>query len=729
MKIKLLSILIVLGFLVSGFSVVGQPDSDSVQMRERITIEPISLSIQSETYSVLSIEGSGKMNTQENSYQTPVQTLTYTYAEGTIIEDISIIPTQTYTQKLDYPLQATPTAQPLSVEFSVENEENVELKALDEWYSYRLGHGLINFHERGIILDIELHPLLYNSDSMSITLAESFDVEITTTQTAPQPTPSKENYDLLILTGDDFSNELQNLVLHKNSIGTATKMVTLSEIQGGTYFTVEGRDSAEQVKYFIKNAIDQWNIAYVLLVGHSTVFPVRSTHIRVSSSDTEQFVSDLYFADIYDSSGNFSSWDTNENNLFCEYEWGSERNTDEGIDFYPDVLFGRLPAYQDEEVELVVEKIIAYEENEAYTQDWFTNLLVGGGDTFPGDDDGISEGEYTNEKIMNIMDTFSFDIFWASNGRLSGVAPSGVQKLKDGINAGCGFIDLSGHGNTRSWATHPFENSNSWLPQPTQGFLNSQVRNLENGDALPIVVTGACSVAKYNANVNTFCWAFLAAEDGGGIASFGCSALGYGYLGRYVTEGLIGKMELDIFKAFAREGASTIGELLVSALNDYIEPNMGPGDIKMVTEYHLFGDPSVRIGEDSTPPNTPERPTGPADGSFKDTHEFTTSSVDPDLDDLYYQFDWGDGTYSAWVGPYDSGEQISVEHKWDERGDYQVRVKCKDTHGKQSDWSAPSVISLPRVFEFSDILEMLFDLFPNLEPLYSWVVSTFAFGK
>ena len=316
MKIKMLSILIVLGLLVSGFSVVGQLDSDEVQMRERITVEPISISIQSETYSVLSIEGSGQMNTQEDSYQTPVQTLTYTYPEGTIIEEISITPIETYTQTLDYPLQATPTAQPLAAELLIEDNVNVELKALDEWYSYRLGHGMINSYERGLILNIELHPVLYDADSMSITLADSFDVEITTTQTESQTTPTKENYDLLILTADDFTNELQSLVLHKNSIGTAAKMVSLSEIEAGTYFALEGRDSAEQVKYFIKNAIDQWNIAYVMLVGHSTVFPVRSTHIRVSSSDTEQFVSDLYFADIYDSSGNFSSWDTNENNLF-----------------------------------------------------------------------------------------------------------------------------------------------------------------------------------------------------------------------------------------------------------------------------------------------------------------------------------------------------------------------------------------------------------------------------
>lgn len=720
MKIKLLSVIIVLGFLVSGFSVVGQPEVNTFQMQETVFVSPIQITTE-KTHCVIDIEGEG-MNTKESSYQTPIQHKTYTFALGTNIEDINVLPKGISTQQLTFPLLETPKAQPLSSEFTIHVSENKEIEPINEWHTVKIGHGMISSSERGLLVDIQLHPVQYRPETMEISVAESFDITITTSGPSNPSTTSKETYDLLIVGPEEFSTQLQPLVSHKNSIGTTTKLVTLSEIESENYFPLQGRDEAEQLKYFIKNAIEQWNIVYVLMVGHSSVFPVRYTNIRVSSSDTEQFPSDLYFADIYDASGNFSSWDTNGNDVFCEFEWGSERNTDEDIDFYPDVLFGRLPAYQEEEVETVVEKIITYEENEACTQDWFTNLLVAGGDTFPGDDDLISEGEYTNEKIMNIMDTFSYDIFWASNERLQGVAPSGVQKLKDGINAGCGFIDFSGHGNTQTWATHPFENSNQWLPQPTQGFLNSQVATLSNDDALPIVVTGACSVAKYTSNVNTFCWSFLTAENGGGIASFGCSALGYGYLGRWVTEGLIGKMELNIFKAFIREGATTIGELLVYALNDYIEADMDAGDLKMVTEYHLFGDPSISIAEESIPPNTPERPTGPTDGSFRDTHSFSTSSTDPDLDDLYYQFDWGDGTYSAWAGPYNTGEEISVEHKWDDQGEYQVRVKCKDTHGKQSDWSAPSVITLPRVFDFEEILQALFSALPFLEPIYQWLI-------
>ena len=54
----------------------------------------------------------------------------------------------------------------------------------------------------------------------------------------------------------------------------------------------------------------------------------------------EIFVSDLYYADIYNGTGGFSSWDSNTNNIFGEYHW--EGQTD-AVDLHPDVYLTRLP--------------------------------------------------------------------------------------------------------------------------------------------------------------------------------------------------------------------------------------------------------------------------------------------------------------------------------------------------------------------------------------------------
>ena len=44
-----------------------------------------------------------------------------------------------------------------------------------------------------------------------------------------------------------------------------TKLVIHDDICDSVYFPVEGRDCAEEMKYFIKNAFDQWGTKYVLL--------------------------------------------------------------------------------------------------------------------------------------------------------------------------------------------------------------------------------------------------------------------------------------------------------------------------------------------------------------------------------------------------------------------------------------------------------------------------------
>ncbi|GAG15692.1 unnamed protein product, partial [marine sediment metagenome] len=69
------------------------------------------------------------------------------------------------------------------------------------------------------------------------------------------------------------------------------------------------------------------------------------------------------------------------------------------------------------------------------------------------------------------------------------------------------------------------------------------------------------------------------------------------------------------------------------------------------------------------------------------SHDYTTSTTDPNNDQLYYQFDWDDGTYSNWVGPYNSGDPASASHSWNDPDTYNIKVKAKDVFGEESDWS------------------------------------------
>ena len=92
----------------------------------------------------------------------------------------------------------------------------------------------------------------------------------------------------------------------------------------------------------------------------------------------------------------------------------------------------------------------------------------------------------------------------------------------------------------------------------------------------------------------------------------------------------------------------------------------------------------------------PDRPTisGEAEGSSGESYDYTFVSTDYEGSDLWYYVDWGDDTFEDWFGPYSSGEEVVVSHTWDERGEYSIRVKARDTLGEESPWGTLEV-SMP----------------------------------
>lgn len=102
--------------------------------------------------------------------------------------------------------------------------------------------------------------------------------------------------------------------------------------------------------------------------------------------------------------------------------------------------------------------------------------------------------------------------------------------------------------------------------------------------------------------------------------------------------------------------------------------------------------------ESSNPPDKPAKPQGVISGRFGVEYEYISSAVDPDGDEISLLFDWGDGSSSGWIGPFDSGEEVSISHKWNGLSEksFEVRVKAKDIYGKISEWSDPLVVTMPR---------------------------------
>jgi hypothetical protein len=640
---------------------------------------------------------------EENSYLMeqgkpliPSYLETYYFPFGTKINSVTVTTDDSNTQTLSKMLAPTP-----QMYISGERSENEYI--LDygtepypsTWYAYRVGCGRFD-NELQIIVTVEVYPFKYHPQEQIIEYVSEAEVLIDYEIATPTPTiqSSNDNYQLIVIAPSQFSSQIAPLITHKEGRGVTSKFVSLTDIYNGVYFPATGRDNPEKIKYFIKNAVENWLTGSVLLVGGSNYVPARETHVYLANDPVygdEIFVTDLYYADIYNATGGFSCWDTNNNDIFGEYNWNGEYDE---VDLYPDVYLARLPATSGSQVTTAVNKIVNYENNPAYLQDWFNTFVLVGGDTFVGDTHEVPEGEYSNEKALEIMDGFVPDKIWATNGKLGGVIPTGVANIQSAINSGAGFVDMSGHGNTNIWATHPLGDSSTWIPTPIPGgFRLTHIGNLNNGNKLPIVTVEACSTAKFNVDPNCYNWAFIHKSNGGAIGTFGATAIGYGYGGTAVIQGLIGKIGLDTYRGYRLDGATTLGEMWARSINRYIKPNMNAGDYKTVEEWTVFGEPTLTIATESQPPAKPQTPSGPASFKIRVAQTFTTSTTDPEGDQIYYMWDWGDGTTSGWIGPYNSGETASATNTWNSKGDYEIRVVARDEHGQLSPWSDPLPIT------------------------------------
>jgi YVTN family beta-propeller protein len=91
----------------------------------------------------------------------------------------------------------------------------------------------------------------------------------------------------------------------------------------------------------------------------------------------------------------------------------------------------------------------------------------------------------------------------------------------------------------------------------------------------------------------------------------------------------------------------------------------------------------------NTAPATPDSPVGPVVGIPGFPSVFKASTTDRNNDNISYQFDWGDGTASAWSNFIPSGDTVSSSRLYLQRGIYAVRVHAQDERDEMSGWSAP----------------------------------------
>jgi len=609
-----------------------QPDTTTINIFQRFSSpkikdkeEFLNIHIQ-ETNSYLKTTGEPILPSYQKTIEFPLGTrikdIKCTYSEVDVIQlPKKIIPAskpRPYAEKDALPLEI--------------NEQIYTRNTLypENWYSYKLVGGLNRKSEHTTFLSLQITPVRYNPVKNNMQFINSIKLEILYEEPSEQNFIADE-YDLLIISYDLYKPLLKPLVDHKESHNIKTKLVTIKEIYNSVYFPVEGRDNPEKIKYFIKNAIENWDIMYVMLVGNFRKVPIIHTHLETDAGGIYEelyFATDLYYADIYDSEGNFSSWDTDNDSVYGE--WHDPGSMEDKLDLAPDIHLGRLACMFASEVKTLVKKIIHYEEN-TQGSEWFNTMIVCGGDTFNKNWEGgtdYDEGEVAAEKALEYMSEFNPVRLYASLDNLLTV------NIHNETNKGAGFLYFVGHGNPKYWSTHKNGDYANW----TGGWSNKNILKLTNTGMYPILMVGGCHNSEYDVTplnllkgilnegigyflydsegfgsyylynwvLECWSWVFLKNPEGGAIASMG--SVGYGgvnigdYNGNEIPdciEGLDGWFETQFFKIYNEENVDILGETYSQVLTDYINTfsvYTDRYDCKIVETHLLLGDPTLKIG-------------------------------------------------------------------------------------------------------------------------------------
>ncbi len=635
---KFLSILIVGLFVLSGLGAVAFPNGKDISTDHQIISISSPIINEIDGYVTIDVKESTSMIMSTGKPMLPVFSKTYIYPVGTQIEDVQV---SMDTVKTTVNQIVHPAPKPVALTTEDIDAADVEIRPDDCIYqsnslypsqSYQVRSGIgIDHDERVLFVNVDCYAQYLPSQNVVYT-PENIDISVS--YKLPEIDYfSNDEYDMLIITDENFIDDMQPLVDHKNDLGIRTIMETTQDIYG----QYNGRDEQEDIKLRIFDAVMDEGITYVLLAG-GRIGQTDKWYVpeRVVTNDDDSdyetgYASDLYYADVIKKNQygipEFENWDSDGDGLYAEsYAMGFSYRIEDKIDYYPDVYLGRLPFRYSWEPEIIVNKIIDYELGTNENDSWFRSVLLAGGDTSPPARGNVDEGVYEGEISTGLTgqylgaDGFNVEKLYTSLGNFNK-----VSDFIDKVNPGNGFIHVAGHGNPAVWGNfYPDAESEEEF---AYGFTIIDIRKFTNGNKLPIIVIGGCHNGQFNSTMqqlvesvdsgdftgigrlewvphDTCSW-WMLQEGGGSIASIGNTGLGYGYINSYCTQGLGGWLNPQFFIVYSQHKNNDIlGQVHAQALTNYINEeapaidgvNKDGIDRKTIEEWVLLGDPSLKIG-------------------------------------------------------------------------------------------------------------------------------------
>ena len=507
---------------------------------------------------------------------------------------------------------------------------------------------------------------------------------------------SQENYDMLIITTKDLKSGFEPLKDAHDSEGIKTIIKTLNDIR-----LIPSKVTTEDIRNYIRDFYRQYGIQYVLIGGDANVVPAKQLWVQAwSGGDTTTMPSDLYYACL-DGTYNFDG---------DEY-WGEPKDGDDGkdVDLFAEVYVGRACAGNTIEVNNFVNKTLEYLSNGGYSGG---KVLMAGEylwsnpDTW-GDDymeeliDGSNANMYTTVGIPS--DLYDIDKLYDRDWPEDGWPTS---EIVNRTNNGVRIINHLGHA-SYSYCLKMINEDIFYLTNPEPLFFYSQ----------------GCMAGGFDDPHGNDCIAeYLTVKtEDAAFAGIMNARYGWGVIGG--TDGASQRYHREFWDAVFGEDITEIGKANQDSKEDNIYRITHACMRWCYYQLNLFGDPSLSFfSNENNPPAKPELPSGSTSGKINIEYNFTSSSTDLDGDIIYYKWDFGDGTFTKWLGPFNSGEITVVTHIWFKKGVYNIKVKARDIHRDESPWSDPLIFKIPKTKSFNLIsIYKLFERFPLLKQLLNFI--------
>ncbi|MDI6841162.1 MAG: C25 family cysteine peptidase, partial [bacterium] len=250
----------------------------------------------------------------------------------------------------------------------------------------------------------------------------------------------------------------------------------------------------------------------------------------------------------------------------------------EGNDYYPDAFISRFSANNATHVDNQVARSIKYEKEPELGGSWYckgTGIASNqsGGEGIP----DYERANWIRDTLLNYTYT-SVDKIYDPYGTTS--------MIRDSVNAGRSIINYLGHGWYDSWGNGG-------------GFTVSDVHALTNTNKLPFIISVACFVGEFVNTIECFCeawlWAGTPAEPNGAIAHYGST------IPQSWDPPCYAQFEASML--FARGRMTTAGGTTFNG-SCWMIQQLGNDGVEMFQTWHLFGDASVQLRNNTPYPTT-----------------------------------------------------------------------------------------------------------------------------